>query len=376
MSIRCAFRLVSYALLLVWTACSSSTAPSRGLAVHAIFPTSGSTFGGETVTLTGSRFASPMTVRIGGAPAREVVVTSDTTATFTTPPHASGAVDLSVAGSGDPVVLKSAFRYVTPTISNAPPSIGGIMVRGRRTNQPAGYGNVGEALDVTAMVTNDLAPGTLTYRWTQTRGAISGSGPEVVFTAPASAGNAVLTLTVTEDYPVPDANGLPVMRQHVVSAQTMVDVHDEVAEVSAMSRDFLLRFSDSSVAPLDVMHNFKEGCGAGGRGRADELEQVINNRRNFLHVDSSVGPARTTVSFNGFSPFRARRADAWSAVDVFWRSQCLRKDDTIGCATAGQVGDVRGVDWVTAIYDGSTRRWWLCDSDFEGRQSAFANYLR
>ena len=357
---------------------SSSTGPTGGLLVTSVFPDTGSSFGGDTLTITGREFKAPLTVLVGGNPATNIVVTSQTTATFTTPAHASGPADVSVAlGTGTPAVLKGAFRYVAPQVVNSAPRIDSLTIRGRRSQQPANYGNIGEAIDFTASVSNDTAPGTLSYRWTTSGGSVSGSGAQVSFVA-STAQVVAVTLTVVEEYAVPDANGLPQNRQHVVTAQGTAYIHDENAEVSAMAKDFLERFSQSSIPPLEVMHNFKDNCGAGGTGRQDELAQVTANRRNFLHTAWTVGTPRTTVQFNGTSPFRGRRADAWSSAEVFWRSQCLRQDTSIGCATVGQTGDVRGTDWLTAVYDTPTHRWWLCDSDLEGRDSlaGFPTYFR
>ena len=84
-----------------------------------------------------------------------------------------------------------------------------------------------------------------------------------------------------------------------------------------MARQFLLDFSDSSIRDVDyIMRNFEPGC----YGTADERQQVQDNRADYRIVDSSVGPATTTVGFGGVCPFRSRPGDACARVPVMWDS--------------------------------------------------------
>ena len=85
-------------------------------AVTSIGPASGSTAGGTTVTITGSRLADVTGVSFGAVAATAVTVASDGQLTAVAPPHAAGAVDVqatSAAGTS-PVVAGDAFTYVAP----------------------------------------------------------------------------------------------------------------------------------------------------------------------------------------------------------------------------------------------------------------------
>lgn len=86
-------------------------------------PSSGSTLGGTSVTITGTGFQSGAVVRFGGTAATNVVVTSATTLTATTPAHAPGAVTVQVVNTdGQSGSLASAFTY----LAASPPVVGGV----------------------------------------------------------------------------------------------------------------------------------------------------------------------------------------------------------------------------------------------------------
>ena len=86
--------------------------PANPPTVTAISPTSGSTSGGTSVTITGTNFVSGATVSLGGSAATGVSVVSSTSITATTPAHAAGAVNVVVTNpdtqSG---TLNSGFTY-------------------------------------------------------------------------------------------------------------------------------------------------------------------------------------------------------------------------------------------------------------------------
>ncbi|MBS1818767.1 MAG: hypothetical protein JSU08_12615 [Acidobacteria bacterium] len=184
-------------------------------------------------------------------------------------------------------------------------------------------------------------------------------------------------MTVVERYLTADGSGLPIQAEHRVIAATSVAVHDEVGEVGDMAVDFLRLFSDSNVPAATAVHNFKAGCGANGTGKQDEQAQIEENRRNYTILpDWFVGPARVTVAFGGTTPFRARRGDAWAAVDVRWHSQCRVQDPSIGCPRVGSEVTTSGIDWMTATFDGTSNRWWLCDSDYQGLGGTLRGFLK
>jgi hypothetical protein len=343
--------------------------------ITSISPNQGTTFGGTSVTVTGSNFADPATVLVGGVPATNVVVADSTTIRAVTGAHAAGAVDVTVTAASGSGTLRGSFTYVTPTVNNEPPRLVSLVAQGTRPRQPPQFADFDETINVTATVTDNETPtSALAFEWTADAGSFTGTGGSVRYQAPRVAGPTTLRLKITERYMVPDAVGLPVARESTTFGTVVVDVHDSPKEISDMSRDFLLLFSQSSVAPETVVRNFQDGCGAGGRGRQDELQQVRDNRANYLILSSSVGTPRVTVSFDTVSPFRSRREDAWAEVDVKWTSRCLKTGD--GCPSVGYVRTDEGVDWVTARYDARTMRWWLCDSDYQPANNILAPYLR
>jgi phosphoesterase family protein/IPT/TIG domain-containing protein/phospholipase D-like protein len=80
--------------------------------VTSISPTSGSTTGGTSITVSGTGFQAGATVSLGGVAATNPVVVNSTTITATAPAHAAGTVDISVTNPGNQVTtLAQAFTY-------------------------------------------------------------------------------------------------------------------------------------------------------------------------------------------------------------------------------------------------------------------------
>jgi hypothetical protein len=112
----------------------------------AISPVSGPSSGGTTVIITGSNFQSGATVLFGGASATNVMVTSATQISVTTPPNAAGTVDVIVRNPDSQfATLPGAFNYFNapaPTITQVSPisgpSAGGTVVTITGTNFQTG----------------------------------------------------------------------------------------------------------------------------------------------------------------------------------------------------------------------------------------------
>jgi hypothetical protein len=324
--------------------------------VTSIAPASGSTFGGTAVTIGGEGFAAGATVTIGGAAATSVVVVNDRTITATTAARAAGAADVVVAVSGRSGSLPGAFTFVAPNVGpNSPPTVQPLRAQGSRPGQPAAMADLGEAIAVTATVGDtESAPEQLTLQWTTTIGTVEGTGTGVTFRAPATLpqtpANAEITLTVIEKYVEAGQGGLPVEREHRVTRSITVRVHDSAREVAELGRQFLLLFSDSSNSPEAVVAQFSDTC----EGKEDELDDVVDDRRDFQILSSFVGSATSvTINFGGLCDHRGKAGDACAYYPVRWTS---REKAT------GIVGTVEGIDQVAAVYLG--QRWWLCDSQF------------
>lgn len=101
------------------------------LAFTSLAPSSGSTVGGTTVTLTGVGFtAGTPTVTFDGTPATSVVVLDDAHLTCVTPAHVVGTVDVAVTVLANTVILPASFTYVKPDPVLTPP----IVIRGYTTD--------------------------------------------------------------------------------------------------------------------------------------------------------------------------------------------------------------------------------------------------
>jgi hypothetical protein len=97
--------------------------------VTSITPTSGSTGGGTSVTITGSNFVAGATVALGGVAATGVTVVNATTITATTGAHAAGAVNVVVTNpNGQSGTLTNGFTYGSlsppPTVTSVMPNSG------------------------------------------------------------------------------------------------------------------------------------------------------------------------------------------------------------------------------------------------------------
>ena len=90
--------------------------------VTSISPTSGSTAGGTSVTITGTNFITGATVTIGGSSCTSVVVVSSSSITCTTPSGTAGGKDVVVATGVSPnATLAGGFTYVAPPSAPATP---------------------------------------------------------------------------------------------------------------------------------------------------------------------------------------------------------------------------------------------------------------
>jgi len=90
-------------------------APIPPPVVSGVSPTSGTTAGGTSITISGSQFSTGATVSIGGSAATNVTVVNSTSITATTPAHAAGTVSVTVTNpDGQSGTLSNAFTYNSP----------------------------------------------------------------------------------------------------------------------------------------------------------------------------------------------------------------------------------------------------------------------
>jgi uncharacterized delta-60 repeat protein len=94
-------------------------------AVTSVFPTSGTTVGGDSITISGSGFINVTAVRIGGIPVASYVVNHPTQITVVTPAGAAGTASVAVDVDGATTTANSLFIYVTPpTVASVSPALG------------------------------------------------------------------------------------------------------------------------------------------------------------------------------------------------------------------------------------------------------------
>jgi hypothetical protein len=326
-------------------------------AVTAVSPASGTTLGGTTLTITGRNFAAGATVTIGGTAASNVAVQTATTLTADSPQHAAGAADVAVTVAGRSGALPGAFTFVAPSAStNQPPTISGISTRSSRPGVPTRFADLDETLTVTATVIDPETPADqLKYEWTAESGAFSGSGREVTWRAPSQASTPSevrLSLTVVETYQTVNAQGLPVTAENRVSSSVQVRLHASAKEVRDLAVEFLVDFSQQRLTPEQIIRGFTDSC----HGKADELEDVRKNQREFTITSFSIEPnPPVEIAFGGVCRNRGRTGDACTYVPVRWQSTDKANGRTVVSV---------GTDQVNAVY--VDNRWRLCDSDFIG----------
>jgi hypothetical protein len=341
---------------------SSPAAPS-GLTVTSLSPPSGTTLGGTTLTIVGQNFSGTATVTVGGVAATNVEVTSERTISAKTGQHAKGTADVVVSMAGKTGTLPAAFTFVSPgATENSSPVIASVTARGTRTNEPQQFADLGETLNVTAVVQDAETPiANLKYEYTSdSGGTIIGTGPSVQWRAPASGNTpftATITLTVTETYNSVDDNGLPITKENKVSKTGTVSVHDSAKEISAMASTFLVDFSHQ-ISPSIVVQNFRDACPQASGGKSAELSDVTDNQRDFTITQFAIGTPRVSIAFGGQCTLfatRSRPGDACALVPSEWFSTEKK---------TGTKFHVVGTDQVSAAF--IENRWWLCESDFLG----------
>ena len=95
--------------------------------VSSIAPSSGSTSGGTSVTITGTGFLTGAIVKLGGTAAASVAVANSHSITATTAAHAAGACSVVVTNTdGQSGTLTSGYTYTNPapTVSSIAPNSG------------------------------------------------------------------------------------------------------------------------------------------------------------------------------------------------------------------------------------------------------------
>jgi hypothetical protein len=354
---------VAVALAVLVTRCSASPSSpgSKGPTVFGVTPGEGLLTGGTVIHIAGANFGPGATVSIGGVPATDIVVESVSSIAAKTGAAAPGVADVAVTVEGKTGVLAGGFKYLP--VSGEPPVIASVVARGMRANEPPGFADAGEEITVTANVTDaDTASDQLRFEWQADSGTLADSGAVVRWTAPADAQTpASITISVT----VSDTTG------NTMSGSAVVAVHNSEKEVGDLAREFLLDFSDSNKPAAFVVRNFSKSprCEA---ERDEEFSQVDRNRHDYDIDSSEIRSATVTFQFGGFPcSYESRPGDACAAVPSAWESTC--QPNAVECKP-GEKSRTRGVDYVTASYEGT--EWKLCASYFKPEGGFRSKFIR
>jgi hypothetical protein len=235
-----------------------------------------------------------------------------------------------------------------PAPFNNPPAITSLTLSSPRVE-------AGENVQVTAVVEDAETPvDQLTYDWSATpvSGVFSGSGRQVRWTAPASLQTTpdlyTLRLVVTEKY---TEHGQA--RKNTVSSSVPVHYNDSRRDIRRISLRFLTElFPDYSVPAAAAVQDFSDNLQLCPKGKADEFNDVANNRANF-HILSGTY-TDVSISLDETKTF----------ADV--AGTCVFRDIPMNPADRnfGKRESVPGICTLTAVYE--NWRWFLCESHFRG----------
>lgn len=223
-----------------------------------------------------------------------------------------------------------------------PPVIRSIAV-------PLTRSEAGIDIPITAAIEDpDTAASELTFEWSANVGTITGTGATATYrmTPGIQKGvDVVVSLTVIERF-TGKGNGQPIVQEFRVTSQgAPFRVHDSVAELKELGRKFLIDlFGNSAISPEACLVDFSEN-GPCQQGRADELQDLIAHRRDYVVLDRRLNSQ--VVIFTGPDTAIINN-DAWF------------KDIKVGAVSPAET---EGNFPLTAVYE--TSRWWLCSSGFD-----------
>ena len=299
-------------------------------------------------------------VRILDGPNGGRTATTDQAGTATLTSLTPGGFTIEVTAAGyrtttQGVTLTSPLTLTVSlaVVDNAAPVIQGLIAKGAVPNAPPNYSDAGEPMTVTATVTDpETPPEQLTYQWSATVGSFSGTGPTVTWLAGTAGGSsgtrAELTVTVIEKY------GPSNSRENRATSNLTVVVHDSKKESGNLCLLFLTEFSNSSIKdPNYIVRNFSSSLCPDGK--AEELEDVTENRATRVITSYSLGSPEVVLDFGGTCGLP--RGDACVRIPCEWRSTVI---------ATGKPEHVRGDCNLSTVYEQATDSWKLCWSTFSG----------
>jgi hypothetical protein len=219
-------------------------------------------------------------------------------------------------------------------------------------------------ITLTAVVEDAETPvASLTYEWSASTGAFSGTGSTVTWVAgqdAATPADVALTLTVIERYTSGTSQA-----ENKVTSTTTVHVNNSPKELRELSLRFLTDFANSRVSPDTCVREFSNSCS----GKDEEFLDVQRNRHDYEILSSSL--RHTSLSISG------SRLTATVHTECSFTSKVITSQiQDPGCQNCklGDVGSTSGDCVTTNVYEGG--RWWLCTSGYVSGRAALTAFER
>lgn len=236
-----------------------------------------------------------------------------------------------------------------PVVINTPPTIESLVTASPRAEAD-------QLIQVTAVVKDlESTPDQLTYTWSASPqpgtfgGTTSFNGNQVINTWRPPKGQRTpdvhtITLTVSESY-----TSAGQAKVNTASKSATVHYNDSLKEMTDLAYDFLVyKFGNFDVTPAEAVSNFSDSC----PGKAMEMQQVANNRRDFHILSASFSAPVATTNDN--------------LTEGSVEGPCRFEDIPNAGPNAGKREFVSGTCLLETVYENEKFRWRLCDSFFNG----------
>jgi hypothetical protein len=247
-----------------------------------------------------------------------------------------------------------------PVVVNTPPQVKSVAISDTRVE-------VGTPITLTATVEDLETPvANLSFAWTIPPGSVTGTenGSAITFTPSAdlkTPGDYEITVTVTERY-----TSAGVQTENKATSSVTLHINNSPKELADLALRFLGDFANSNISPERCVSEFTDSCGGGKKA---ELQDIIDNRHDFLILSSSLRHTSLQIA--------SSRTSATVITACAFTSRVISQTPQSGGCLAnpascqfGSTGTADGNCKTTHRYEGG--RWWLCESTFESKTALTA----